>query len=112
MATTSQKIDLSNIHAVIGAIHPELSRSDNQIMQLNGHPCEMFIVKTSGGAATNYNLTSNIIRVLGGVVINVTTGLTLPIAVTPLPTNASVAVVNAVLPDASEFFVIVYGCEI
>lgn len=109
--TSNRRLDLTDIQSVLGAISPDLARTDNKIMQLNGHPCDVFTIQTVGTAETNLNLQTNLVRVRGGVVKNQATGVTQPMAVTPLSTNASIAVVNGVLAADQTFIAVVYGSE-
>lgn len=108
MPTAKRKLDLKNLNA-IAAIEPGFARTDNRIMKITGKPCEIFTVQPVTDAEVNCQLQTSLVRVQGGVVINMTTGAVVVIKVQPLKTNASIAQVVGSLPADNTYIVLAYG---
>ena len=98
-----------NALSPFNALFPDFTRTDDQHFRWNGHPCEVHVIENNT-TTTDYNLQTTLNRVINGLIYNGTDSTnetSLPI--TPLSTNATIAVITGNLAASKNYLVVVVG---
>jgi hypothetical protein len=109
MAITGTKQFPFSALTPFNALAPEIGRTEDKTLRWAGHPAEIHVI-INNSSTVDYNLTTTLKRVAGGLVYNLTddTNMT-SVVITPLSTNPAVAVLTGTLTASKNFIVFVYG---
>lgn len=112
MPTVTTKFNPASAHTVLGDKIPDITRLDNQIINLAGRPAEFYqIVIDATVPETALQIQTTLKHVRGGMVF----GLTEAAFVTnilPLAANPTIGVAQATLPVSRTYLVLIWGHEV
>jgi hypothetical protein len=105
MAVATVKVDVNGtgFTGAIATALPNLAYLDNRFEELAGHTCETFSVVVTTAPSVDGQITTGLQKIIGGGVMDVSTGswTTPAVTVIPLSTNETVAVVSGSLAVGS-----------